>query len=278
MEVAQIADGIICCLNSQEDFLRENPIDPDLVQTACLAHDLGHPPFGHNGERALNRCVADYGGFEGNAQTLRIVGRLARKELSDDSEVPFSDDGSDRRLGLDLTFRSMAALLKYDRAIPSSAPEKEPEKGYYDQDAELVAQIKHKVLDGRRDVENFKVIECMVMDIADDIAYSTYDVEDAFKGRFLSPIDMLTADESLLQDVSEKVEAALQKEFGAEEEFGPDDVLMTLTDIFENELFALGEDVEESEYKTFQTYKESRNICDVGYNRTRFTSGVVKSA
>ena len=69
-EVAQIASGLALNLNKNNSFLNDNPIDEDLVFFAGLAHDLGHPPFGHNGEKALDLIAADFGGFEGNAQTL----------------------------------------------------------------------------------------------------------------------------------------------------------------------------------------------------------------
>lgn len=80
LEVAQIAKGIALRLNFEEPFLQANPIDCDLVEFAALAHDLGHPPFGHNGERALDDCMKQWGGFEGNAQTLRILTVMEKKK------------------------------------------------------------------------------------------------------------------------------------------------------------------------------------------------------
>lgn len=75
LEVAQIAKSIALKINEASDFFRANPINVDLVEFAGLAHDLGHPPFGHNGEHALDYCMRDHGGFEGNAQTLRLPDR-----------------------------------------------------------------------------------------------------------------------------------------------------------------------------------------------------------
>ena len=80
LEVAQIAKSITLRINSVHPCFWDDPIDVDLVETAALAHDLGHPPFGHNGERAARHVYAQKGGFEGNAQTLRILARLEKKE------------------------------------------------------------------------------------------------------------------------------------------------------------------------------------------------------
>lgn len=120
LEVAQIAKGIAQILNARDDACKQEKIDLDLVEFAGLAHDLGHPPFGHNGEKALDDCMKPYGGFEGNAQTLRILARVEKKVYSesDADGCGVGVTGVDRRLGLNLTFRSLAAVLKYDKEIP----------------------------------------------------------------------------------------------------------------------------------------------------------------
>jgi len=95
---------------------KKDLIDLDLVAFAGLTHDLGHPPFGHNGELALDECMKDHGGFEGNAQTLRIITRLEKKG---EYVEPYSGRGNkDTRLGLNLTYRTLASILKYDQKIP----------------------------------------------------------------------------------------------------------------------------------------------------------------
>jgi len=202
LEVAQIAKSIANQINEDPKYPRyfqSNKIDLDLVEFAGLAHDLGHPPFGHLGERALNHCMKDDGGFEGNAQTLRILSTLEKKECVMGQELT-----SEQRLGLNLTYRSYAAILKYDKIIGQKNEHKKITKGYYESEASLVESIKNKVGASAKP-QKFKTIECQIMDIADDIAYSTYDFEDALKSGFLSPLDMMNASSDLLEKISIKI-------------------------------------------------------------------------
>lgn len=196
LEVAQIAKSIALRLTQRNDYFAKHPIDVDLVEAAALAHDLGHPPFGHNGEKALDACMRGRGGFEGNAQSLRIVARLEKK----------GGASQNRRAGLNLTYRTLASILKYDNCISIERNGEDPLiKGYYQTEKELVARIKRAVIGS--DESNFKTVECQIMDLADDIAYSTYDLEDALKAGFVTPIKTILAalDETTFQQVKEKL-------------------------------------------------------------------------
>jgi dGTPase len=143
--------------------------DPDLVDAACLSHDLGHPPFGHNGEIALDAIGAPAGGFEGNAQTLRLLSRLEPK-------VILPDGGS---AGLNLTRAALDAACKYpwsreDAPLREGVPTRK--FGVYGDDRPVFEWFRQGAPEGR------KCLEAEVMDLADDISYSVHDVEDAVFG------------------------------------------------------------------------------------------------
>ncbi|MCB1224702.1 MAG: dNTP triphosphohydrolase [Verrucomicrobiales bacterium] len=175
IEVAQIGRSICGWLQASSDALTEDCfIDPDLVESACLAHDLGHPPFGHTGERTLHRLMADFGGFEGNAQTLRLL-----------TSTLFSE----RKVGIAPTRALLDGVLKY-KTLLSETPTAKNHFLYDDQAPALAFTLQGhdfppELTPG--DARNgFRSIECQIMDWADDTAYSLNDLADGIHAGFIT--------------------------------------------------------------------------------------------
>ena len=144
--------------------------DADVVDTACLSHDLGHPPFGHHGESVLDELASDAGGFEGNAQTLRVLTRLEPKRVHDDG----------RPAGLNLTRASLDAVVKYPWARGQGLYET-AKYGVYAADLPVFQWFREGADVGVR------CLEAQVMDWSDDVAYSVHDVEDAIASGRVDP-------------------------------------------------------------------------------------------
>ncbi|WP_082336827.1 anti-phage deoxyguanosine triphosphatase [Rhizobium ecuadorense] len=267
LEVAQIAEGIADRLNVvYKEVLEKNPISSRLCAAAGLVHDIGHPPFGHNGERALDDKMKKYGGFEGNAQTLRILSRLDKKALYKDEVA------GDNRAGMNLCYRTLAAILKYDRVIPLEREEgSKLTKGYYLSEKPIVDRIKEKVLRGKSGPPEgeFKTIECAIMDIADDIAYSVYDLEDSLKAGFLTPATILATDDKRLDDVA----ADVTNQMGRPVDRG--EVMSVFVDLFKGMIPEVSEDHASAVVNFAKAVQGSHELSSNGYTRTKLSSQLV---
>lgn len=213
IEVAQVASGIVETLQDDSSIAGLHGWLPSqsLIEAVALAHDIGHPPFGHGGEVALNYVMRSYGGFEGNAQTLRICTKLG--EYSDNS-------------GLNLTRRTLLGLLKYPVCfsavvndaiyLPDLAPVNidsfKPPKCVFDCDADSLSFVFDPVsadrelfqtaekVKGKHAKTKYKALDTSILELADDIAYGVHDLEDAIALRLIDDRTWRTEVHDLLVD------------------------------------------------------------------------------
>lgn len=197
LEAAQISSGIISQLrNNQPELTQTLHLDEYLLEAICLAHDIGHPPFGHSGEVALHYMMHNFGGFEGNAQTFRILTHLE----------PYTEHH-----GMNLARRTLLGVIKYPGFIPDldqhrSYPEKQqtndkldasrwaPPKGLYIEEQPVYEWLMSIISPTDKATfektmrpssaekpfsTQYKSVDCAIMELADDIAYGIHDLEDA---------------------------------------------------------------------------------------------------
>ncbi len=195
IEVAQIGRSICHFLRASGDPLGPDFfVDPELVEGVCLAHDLGHPPFGHSGERALHDLMRERGGFEGNAQTLRIA-----------TETIYQNESGSR--GMKPTRAFLDGILKYKKLHSELS---DPDNHFiYDEQAGyrdfVFASRKIPEAWARgTDLNRLKSIECQVMDWADDTAYSLNDIVDGVRAGFLTTEKIRQWSETAMLDAAGK--------------------------------------------------------------------------
>ncbi len=220
LEASQIGSGIIAQIRSKYPQLSSMlfPSDDSLIESLCLAHDIGHPPFGHGGEVALHYMMRDHGGFEGNGQTFRIVAHLE----------PFSEN-----FGMNLSRRTLLGLIKYPQTLDKlqstnqAEPPKthrqlmaskwHPPKGLYQDDIDMLnwvlsplskddkAQFQQfNIIANKHSKTQFKSLDCSVMELADDIAYGIHDLEDAIVTGVVSQQDFIEQVITKLQRIDDE--------------------------------------------------------------------------
>lgn len=208
LEAAQIGSGIVAQIRSKypHQSCALLPAEDSLIESICLAHDIGHPPFGHGGEIALHYMMYPYGGFEGNGQTFRIVSHLE----------PFSEN-----FGMNLTRRTLLGLMKYPQTIDRlqtseqkprttsfrqlNADQWHPPKGLYADDKSMIEWVLSPLSSSDRllfqDISineyahhktRYKSLDCSIMELADDIAYGIHDLEDAIVTNVVNQQDFET--------------------------------------------------------------------------------------
>ncbi len=201
IEVAQIGRAICYFLNTKQTdiFNNEYYLDEDLIEAACLAHDLGHSPFGHGGERILHKLMKPYGGFEGNAQTLRLI-----------TETFFRDDKKQR--GMNPTRAFIDSILKY-KTLYSNSTAKDHHFIYDFQSTYLDFVFNdldyRSFIKSEKELNLFRSIECQIMDFADDTAYAINDLIDSIMGGFINYSSLLKWGNTYAEDLSLRQEEFL---------------------------------------------------------------------
>ncbi|SDB33592.1 anti-phage deoxyguanosine triphosphatase [Belnapia rosea] len=211
IECAQIGQGILDVLvRKKMELMGEDFVwlpDRDLVEAACFAHDLGHPPFGHGGERALHAQMVAAGGFEGNGQTLRIISKLEKY--------------GERNSGINPTRRLILSILKYP-IIYNDFPldNVHPPKCYFNEEKDVVdwalagfdkEEVKRFVEKDEQGKAKHKTLDCSIMDCADDIAYGIHDIEDIIARNLVQRNEISQALYNAFKEVNYSLEVGAEK-------------------------------------------------------------------
>lgn len=242
LEVADIASRIASKLNHRHAAAMGGyRVNNDIVACASLLHDLGHPPFGHSGEEVLNERMRDHGGFEGNAQTLRIVtcleNRLGLIEDRGAAELAIAQAEATPR-GMNLTAGTLAAVVKYPYQLGKTGRGAVAGKGIYEEEMPVIHALQAL---GLGLSPQRRTLECQIMDIADDIAYSAYDLEDTLEAGIVTPLDLVAPDDDLLDAIrSEDGVRECLGTLAADKQRANSRIVEALTQVFAS-LFDLGD-------------------------------------
>lgn len=221
LEVARIARSIVNRLNKTSASLNKlRYIDPVLVEAAAFAHDLGHPPFGHCGESMLNKLMERHGGFEGNAQTLRLVTHLIR-------DCKNSEGTGKCKKGISPSLALIDAILKY-KDVGNIGNKKFIYKGQSEHLKEIAGVedenfFRELLEDNENNLNDYqspyRSIECQIMNWADDVAYSIYDIQDAINAGILTPyrirkylMDLLENPQDIFNDIKKKASLNIKED------------------------------------------------------------------
>jgi dGTPase len=190
LEVAQIGRSIVNYINKY--FFGENAVDSDLVEAICLAHDLGNPPYGHSGEAMLNDLMREAGGFEGNAQTLKIITEQLHEDNEGDS-------------GMKPSRAFVDGILKYKVLWSDS-----------NKSGKFLYDSQRKYLDfvnGGKAHYPERSLECQIMNWADDVAYSLHDLSDGYLAGFVTrrEVEIWAAGQSLNGEEKRCLDVVMQK-------------------------------------------------------------------
>ena len=190
IEVDSIAQIIVSQINN---WLKKQGksyyIDRNVVRFACYAHDLGHPPFGHAGKKALEEIMKENEGFDDNAQTLHILTNLEKGLINSKERL------INNRLGLNITYRCLASVIKHIEWEDSVKIKK-----YYDSEKKIINEVFDNVKLPKKD--GCTTIECQIMDIADDISNAIHDLEDSLKGGLFNLMDLFFPSKELRQKIA----------------------------------------------------------------------------
>jgi len=277
LEVEAVAQLIVNKINS---LISDDPnkINKHVVRFACFSHDIGHPPFGHYGEKALNNCMANNGGFEANAQTFRILTTIEKGNILYNSPEKHS------RNGLNITYRNLAAVVKYFEVIPLCIDKKNEYnddypliKGYYNDDGYLIDEIFKN--------NKKKTIECQIMDIADDISNAVFDLEDSLKGGFINPFNLFFPNREILDEITDHIDKMtlsglnLINNNKAKNSIDTRNrVFNALNQIFEfTDIISLEIEIKENDWKKLvnHIYNKALDLSSNGYYRNRFIKRLI---